>query len=178
MIEERQYTGRTWKFVRTMKGLGNKVMTGIDNAGLKVGDAMMGRTTKFKFKPKSSHQLNRETIQLRDKAIQAKGSLYEAALNPGSIVDKGVEMTARNPLTVASQVGGKVAMVSGNPVLMATPVGAIGTGAEQVLKRKVPAYGRVTERLGDRYHNSPKLRNSVVVGTNSALMGLRNMALL
>ena len=161
MIEERQYTGKTWKFVRTMKGLGNKVMTGIDNAGLRVGDTMMGRTTKFKFKPKSSHQLNKETIQLRDKAIQAKGSLYEAALNPGSVVDKGIEMTARNPLTVASQVGGKVA-----------------TGAEQVLKRKVPAYGKVTERLGDRYHNSPKLRNSVVVGTNSALMGLRNMALL
>lgn len=178
-IEEKEYSTRTLKLVRAAKGLGDRVMTKIDNAGLRAGEIINGpaKGPRFRFKPKTSHQLNRETIQLRNKAVQAKGAVYEAIANPGNVVDKGVEMTVRNPISVASQVGGKVAMVSGNPALAATPIGAIGTAGEQVLKKKVPAYGRTTERLGNSYHNSTNLRRYIVGGTNTAVSSLRSLAL-
>lgn len=177
ITEERLYAGVTWKIARAAKGIGNRVMTKIDNAGLKAGDAVLRKRPgpAFKFKPKTTQQLNRETIQLKNKVTQAKGQLYEAAMNPGGVVDKGIETAARNPITAASFVGDKITMVSGNPVLMATPVGALGAGAEKVVKKKIPAYARLTDRLGNSYAGSPRLRGAIVNGTNSALTGLRTM---
>ena len=59
---------------------------------------------------------------------------------------------------------------------MATPIGGIGTGAEVMLKRKVPAYSRLTDKMGNKYSKSIKFRKAVVDSTNGLVGGLRNIA--
>lgn len=102
MIILKLYSSGALKAVNSLKRVGNKVMTGIDNAGLKAGEAI-GLNSKgptFRFKPKTSQQLGRETIELKNKVMQLKGAAAEAALNPGGAVNKGVETAIKKPGTV------------------------------------------------------------------------------
>ena len=190
-IEQKEYSTKTLKLVRAIKGAGDRLMTGINNAGLRAGDAITSSSKltgpKFKFKPKSSYQLNRETIALRDSARNSADKVTEAAkhpirtaapsilkaqetasrviMNPGAAVDKGVEASLRNPIAVGGNVGSKVLMVT-NPETAAVPIGAMAIGAEQAAKKAIPAYAKATEKAATGYRRS-RLSGLVRSGTNA-----------
>lgn len=144
-IGEKTYSTKTLKFVRAMKGAGNKVMTKINNAGLSAGEAIgiKPKGPKFRFTPKSSHQLNRETVAVKKKAQAAVASANRTAqsiaMNPGGALSKGVETTIRKPLTVA----GTVSPIPGGTF--------IGMGAEKGIDRVIPAFKRGRESLAGSY---------------------------
>lgn len=185
--KQKEYSSKTLKLVRATKQLGNRISTGMNNFGLQIGNAITPASKlggpKVKFKPKSSYQLNRETIALRDKArevkhavanpvqtaaptiVKAKEALTRVAANPGAAVDKGVEMSLRNPVAVSGNVGGKVLMVT-NPGTATIPFGPISIGAETALKKNVPQYAKITERAATGYKRS-RLSDLVRGGTNA-----------
>lgn len=169
-FREKEYSSSILKALAIAKKGGNRIMTSIDNAGLKVGDAVLKRKrSSIKFKPKSQVQINRETIAAKNKAIEAKKKLEMAAMDPGATVSKGVEATIKNPIAVSSNVGSKVLMVT-NPETAALPIGTVGIGLERVAK-KSPFYTRATEGLSRRYGRS-RAASYVRSGTNAFLSAI------
>ena len=117
--EEREYSSKLMKVVRTMKRAGNNVVTAIDNAGLKAGNVakeiVTGKPTpahmKVKFRPKTNQQINRETVALKQKAEQAK---TKAIMDPEGVTGKFVNETLIQPVKKAP-VGGILATISPVP---------------------------------------------------------------
>lgn len=106
----------------------------------------------------SSQSAARRAITTENKILsgvaQAKSGVEKAMLQPGNAINAGVETVARNPVTTVTGVAGKVTMVTDPMGAGLIPLGNIGLAAEQVAKRKLPVYARVTEKLGNSYHNS------------------------
>ena len=101
--EEREYSYKSAKklisFRAGLKGLGNKIMTPINNAGLKVGNTakeiVTGKPTpqhmKIGFRPKTKEQLKTEAVK-EAKAVRnkAKGVINEAnMIKDSAIMDPG-----------------------------------------------------------------------------------------
>ena len=110
MIKFRQKEYSAW-YVRAAKiarKSGNKALTAIDNAGLRVGDkikeTLTGRPStfpKFRFQPKTDRVINRETLQ-QVKGIQ--GSINALASDPGGtageLVNKHlIQRATRSPIS-------------------------------------------------------------------------------
>ena len=89
---------------------------------------------------------------------QAKSGVENAMLQPGQAINAGVEATIRNPVTVTTGVAGKVTMLTDPLGAGKWPIGGAGLVAEQGMKKAIPAYARVTEKLGNAYHNSKVAR--------------------
>lgn len=89
---------------------------------------------------------------------QAKTGVENAMLQPGQAINAGVEATIRNPVTVTTGVAGKVTMLTDPLGAGKWPIGGAGLVAEQGMKKAIPAYARVTEKLGNAYHNSKVAR--------------------
>jgi len=115
ILRQKEYSSKPMKLIRTAKRIGNRVMTSIDNAGLKAGEviekAVTGKTTpqykKFRFRPKTSQAINRETVQqVRGAQESAKALRDSAILDPGGtvgeVINKGViQRATRSPLSAA-----------------------------------------------------------------------------
>lgn len=111
--EEREYSSRIMKVVRTMKRAGNNIVTAVDNAGLKVGNTakeiVTGKPTpahmKVKFRPKTNQQINRETVQQVRGVQNIKNS---AILDPegfsGRVTKAAAEKVTTAPLSSAGYV--------------------------------------------------------------------------
>lgn len=112
----------------------------------------------LKLAPKKSNvQVAREAIQLRNNLQPAaiKGKALDTAIGvvkkaetlmyqPGRAVNKGVGFLAENP-------AGAVTYVATAPL----PVPSlIVSGAVNKAANKIPAYGRVTRKLGNAWRNS------------------------
>ena len=92
ILRQKEHSSKLMKVVRTVKRAGNNVMTAIDNAGLKVGNTakeiVTGKPTpahmKVKFRPKTSQQINRETVQQVRGVQKSANQLKDAAImDPG-----------------------------------------------------------------------------------------------
>lgn len=188
--KQKEYSGKGVQFIKGIKASKNKVGTAIDNLGLSIGNKLgMGNklqpesVKKFKFSNKTNRQINREAIEsknnLKKKTItgitDTIEGLNDAVVNgPGNLSRKAMEFGARNPITTASQVGGKILMVT-NPETAAIPVGGIGTGVEVALKKKSKIYDKTTQRFGDFFAEDHKGGKFVKNGTNAVVQGFKNM---
>ena len=134
---------------------------------------------------KSPMQSKRAAIKQQDKILipvakglgkikSTKAGLESAALNPGGAINRGTESLLRHPITVTSQVAGKVTMVTNPTSIGLIPIGAIGTGGEMALRKYVPRYAKATDKLGNAYHGS-KLSKNVETGSNAIIGSLKNM---
>ena len=123
---------------------------------------------------KSPMQAKRSAIKTQNKALETKAKLIQttetAAMNPGLLANQAVEATLRHPITVGSNVVGKVTMVTNPTTLGLIPMGTIGT-AEAGLRKWSPRYARVTDKLADKYRGS-KLSKGVSNFTNAAKVSL------
>lgn len=199
--EERQYSGRFTKLIRGVKKTTDAVGVAVNNAGLKAGNALNirtvgakvgmnkapgveGRGADFKFKRKTNRQINREAIETRNNlkqsakegVVNAINEVNNVAINgPGELARQGMEFAGKNPIGAASQVGGKVLMVT-NPETALIPVGGIGAGAEMALKKKVPAYAKGTKKLGEFFDEDHLGGKVVKHGTNAVVQGVKNVA--
>lgn len=104
----------------------------------------------------------------------AKTAVNQAAINPGAAVNRGVETLARNPIATTGQAASVVLPVV-NPTLAVVPVGTPSIAAEAFMKKKVPAYSKVTNRLADKYKRANKVRGVVETGTNGIINILKSM---
>lgn len=134
---------------------------------------------------KSPMQSKRAAIKQQNKIItpvakglgkikSTKAGLESAAINPGGAINRGTESLLRHPITVTSQVAGKVTMVTNPTSIGLIPIGAIGTGGEMALRKYVPRYARATDKLGNAYHGS-RLSKNVEAGSNAIIGSLKNM---
>lgn len=125
---------------------------------------------------KSPMQAKRSAVKTQNKALETKAKLIQtaetAAMNPGLLANQAVEATLRHPITVGSNVVGKVTMVTNPTTLGLIPMGTIGTAAEAGLRKWSPRYARVTDKLANKYHGSA-LSRGVSNFTNAAKVSLQ-----
>ena len=135
---------------------------------------------------KSPMQAKRAAIRQQDKILtpvakaaggikKTKAAMNSIALNPGAATNQGIEAMARHPISVGTQIAGKATMVVDPTGMGLIPLGAIGTGGEVALRKYAPRYARVTDRLGDKFHNSTKTRRAIEGGVNTIVGTARNM---
>ena len=106
---------------------------------------------------KSKTQLARETIKLKNnlkpeavkgkivgKVLDVSRKVETAMYQPGHTVNKGIELVAKNPAAAVTYVA-----TAPLPVPSAVISGAVNKVAS-----KVPAYERVSKKLGDAWKNS------------------------
>ena len=106
---------------------------------------------------KSKTQLARETIKLKNnlkpeavkgkivgKVLDVSRKVETAMYQPGHTVNKGIELVAKNPAAA-------VTYVATAPLPVPS---AVISGAVNKVARKVPAYERVSKKLGDAWTNS------------------------
>lgn len=106
---------------------------------------------------KSKTQLARETIKLKNnlkpdavkgkivgKVLDVSRKVETAMYQPGHTVNKGIELVAKNPAAAVTYVA-----TAPLPVPSAVISGAVNKVAS-----KVPAYERVSKKLGDSWKNS------------------------
>lgn len=188
ILRQKEYASLRKKAQASLMRAGSKVMAKIDNAGLKAGNKVIGtvtgkpRVAKVVFQPASKTKIAREVIKpttatgkfianpgkviksgAKTAAAKTTRAAQNVAYNTGGVIDKGVEMAVKNPISTVSQAGSTAfgtALTAANPAAgtayMACPVGPsnIGMVAEQALKRKNPGYAKWTEKLGNKYKNS------------------------
>lgn len=161
ILRDKQYSSKLMKAVKTAKRVGNTVMTAIDNAGLKTGNAIKevvtGKATpqhmKVGFKPKTNAQINRETVQqVRGAQRATKKAAQEIYYTPGAMADKGIRYAAENPIAATGNAA-SVVLPAVNPIWAAIPVGAPSIGAETIAKRG-GVYRKSTQWLGRKYGQS------------------------
>ena len=135
---------------------------------------------------KSPMKAKRAAIKTQDKVlgVAAKGLnnienskrvLNEISLNPGQVTNKITESTLRHPISVGSNVVGKVTIVTNPTTLGLIPIGTIGTAGEIALRKYSPRYVRATDNLARRYQGS-RLSKGVETGVNVASGTLLNLA--
>lgn len=116
----------------------------------RVGSSLTKRfPEKLRIARKSEAQITRDTVRSVRGSKEANRRRFITPINEN--VDNGIRFAVGNPISAASQVGGKVAMGSGNIVVASIPYGGIGTGGEQLLKHLSPKYKRTTEKLQGSY---------------------------
>lgn len=156
IIRQKEYSSRTAKFLRAVNKTKDAVMVPIDNAGLKVGNALKSIVTgketpsymRIGFKRKTNNQINRETVgTIKTAKRKAKEAATEMYYTPGQTIDKGMRLAAENPITTATGVVGKVTMVTDPAGTGLVPWGNIGLATEQAAKKWGP-YKKATEAMG------------------------------
>jgi hypothetical protein len=138
ILRDKTFSTKKLQALRRLKEVGNRVMTGIDNASLRATDAVMGTKgpkAAFRFKPKSKVQLNRETIATKNKIDSAA---MKVATNPGGAASDVIRSAAENPITTVGAV-------------LPAPTTIPAMTAERSLKTNFPRYKRVTEAIGRGY---------------------------
>lgn len=139
VLRQKQYSTKTTQTIFKLKSAGNRVAKAITGSG------------------KSKVQLARESIKTREalRPANIKGKLIGAALEtsrkveeavyrPGHAVSKGIGLVANNPAAAVTYVA-----TAPLPVPSAIVSGAVNKAA-----KKVPAYTRVTHKLGEAWKNS------------------------
>ena len=132
----------------------------------KLGRTLVGINKKVLRK--SDMAAKRAAVATEGKLNNTKKLIQEAAINPGSVVNKGVEETVRHPISATSQIAGKATMVVDPTGVGLAPIGAIGTAGEVALRKYSPKYARTTNKLADKYHNS-KLSKHVEGAVNGII---------
>jgi hypothetical protein len=120
ILRDKEFSSKIMQLISGAKKAMNKVITPIDNAGLKVGDKIksaVGKKVvdpKFKFTPKTKMSINRETIGIKNNATKAIDTPI------GSVIDSGIKAGIKRPdvaaVTVATQALTPVGAVIGGPV--------------------------------------------------------------
>lgn len=123
---------------------------------------------------KTQNKVLEATARGLNKIEGVKMAANQAAINPGAAVNRGVETLARNPIATTGQAASVVLPVV-NPTLAVVPVGTPSIAAEAFMKKKVPAYSKVTNRLADKYKGANKVRGVVETGTNGIINTLKSM---
>lgn len=144
--EERIYAARALHVISGLKKAGNSVSVGAKNLIKKKGSKLI---------PKSTIQINRETIGLKKKVLD---NANRALFDTGKMVDKGVRASIANPIAAAGQLPVGEVMMAVNPAIgapvMATPTGALSIMAEKALKKAAPGYKKVVEGAAEKYAKS------------------------
>lgn len=158
ILRDKEYSSRWLQTIRGARKAGNRAMTAIDNFGLRAGNAIKEVVTgkqvpahmKVTFQPKTTAQINRETVAGK---MAAKRAGEKIVYTPGAVANDGIKYAVENPITASVGVASKVAMVT-NPATAAIPFGNIALGGEMALKRVAPGYSRATKRVGEAYGRS------------------------
>lgn len=119
---------------KEFSSLGTKALYGVKQTANKVSSAVKRTPSK------SRTAVMRDTIKLRN-------NIVKTAYYPGEAINKGIEFAATKP--VAAATAG--AWMSTIPYVPGTTAAA--TAAETVAQG-VPAYRRVTKKLGNAWNNS------------------------
>lgn len=170
ILRQKEYSKAT-KLVAGLKGIKDKagvavskVMTPIENAGLKAGnyvkEVVTGKPTpehmKVGFRPKvakTSMQIKREAVKdVRGAQEKAKKIANEVYYTPGQVIDKGVKYTAENPIAATGNAASFV-LPTINPVFATVPVGTPSFAVEGAAK-KLGAYKRGTQRMSNAWSRS------------------------
>lgn len=174
ILRTKEYSSKSLQALKSALKVKDRVITAIDNSGLKAGNALKqavtGKAPNIEqtrpFIRKTGTQLNREAVGMAQNSKDAVKKVARAAenltYNTGPAINKGVATTVRNPIAATANIldtaSVPVAYSLGGPavgtVVAGTPLGTIGTIGEQILKKKSGAYARVTERLGKAYDRS------------------------
>lgn len=147
---------------RTSSNLSNKLYRAIVPNNSKKARELDFYLAHPKEKP-SRYQLMKNSINSKNNIKRNIGNTLNKAekayLTPGEVINSGVEVFVKNPVSVASQAAGKITMVTDPTGLGVVPIGAGGTALEQVIKKSVPKYRKLTEKAGEKYKNSKLSRN-------------------
>lgn len=133
---------------------------------------------------KSKVRAAREAINVQNKALPVVAKLTGkiksgksianlAATNPGQAVSMGTGKLIQNPVAVTSNIAGNTATVLDPLGVGLIPIGAIGTAGEVALKKKLPRYAKVTDRLAGKYNKS-KFSKLVEGGVNGMVTSLKS----
>lgn len=144
--EERVYAARALHVVSGLKKVSNGVSVGAKNLIKKKGTKLI---------PKSTIQINRETIGLKNKVLD---NASRAIFDTGKVVDKGVRASIANPIAAAGQLPVGEVLMAVNPAVgapvMAAPTGALSLMAEKAVKKVAPGYKRAVENAAEKYARS------------------------
>lgn len=110
-----------------------------------------------------------------NKIEKGKKALNEAALNPGGSFNKFTEEAIRHPITVGTNVVGKVTMVTDPTGTGLIPLGSIGTAAEGALRKYSLKYSKATDKMANKYRRSG-LSRKVEKGVNALSGAIINTA--
>ena len=159
---QKEYSTKRMQFVRALNSVKDKVITAVNNAGLKAGNTIKevatGKPTPFYmktgFNPKTPYQINRETVQqVRGAQKAIKDTAKEIYYTPGQILDKGIKYTVENPISATGNAA-SVILPAVNPVFLTVPVGGPSIALNALGKNKVGFYKKGTQRLGKAYEGS------------------------
>lgn len=100
----------------------------------------------------SKDRLTKEGIKRAavNKVVKSANAVKSAAYFPGHTVNKGIDFAVSSPVGAATQVG----MMAVSPLGVAQPgTTAAGLGTEFIAK-KIPAYKKITDKMGSAWRNS------------------------
>ena len=176
--EEREYSYKSAKRLVNLqaglKGLGNRIVTGVDNVGLQAGnkvkEIITGKPTpahmKVKFRPKSSNQLKSEALQ---EVKTARYKAREVMADPEGTSGRLTKIVADKMTTTPLSSTGKIIVDSKfpgvpttTPYLMVSPLEQ--KGWDYVNRVGVGNYtlGRITKPIKETVRNNANSFGRVV----------------
>lgn len=150
-----------YSFRKASKGVSDTIKGGLESLGRSQaqtrGNTIPAKTVQS---PTNRYRVKRLAVKdsnnMRKIPDRVNYAVNQAALDPGYVVNQGVELAVRNPISTTTGVAGKVVMFApGVPnILRVAPIGNAGLVAEQGLKRVSPGYKKVTENLANYYRDN------------------------
>jgi hypothetical protein len=119
---------------KEFSSLGTKALYGVKQTANKVSSVVKRAPSK------SRTAVMRDTIKLRN-------GIVKATYFPGEVINKGIEFAATKPAAAATAG----AWMSTIPYVPGTTTAA---ATVETVAQKIPAYRKVTERLGNAWKNS------------------------
>lgn len=154
ILRNKEFSTKLGKVLKTLKSAGDKTITAVDNAGLMVGDRLLGKKSNFRFKPKSNTKLNREALVAEKNIRSIPDKARQAAYTPiGQIADRGLVALAENPIASTGQVASVITPMI-NPAAAAIPIGSGSLAVEKGMKKSIKGYRKATEKSSKAYKNS------------------------
>lgn len=178
MIEFRQKdfnlaTRTAYRFRKGVSDLTHAVKNGLESSGRAEAIKRDIRVTTSSPTSPNTYRLKRQTIKdvrdVKNLPSRINDTANRIAVDPGLAVNQANTALLENPITVVSNIAGKAVMLdpTTHVVLKAAPIGTVGTVAEQIVKKKVPAYARFIKKISTAYNNSiaPSVRSTVNFAT-------------
>lgn len=119
---------------KEFSSLGTKALYGVKQTANKVGSAVK------RVPSKSITAVMRDTIKL-------KNNIVKAAYYPGEAINRGIELAVTKPAAAATAG----AWMSTIPYVPGTTTAAV---TAETVARKIPAYRKATEKLGNAWKKS------------------------
>lgn len=140
---------------KDFSSLGTKALYGVKQTANKVSSAVKRTPSK------SRTAVMRDTIKLRD-------GIVKATYYPGEVINKGVELVAKNPAAAVTYVATAPLPVPSTII----------SGAVNKVANKIPSYGHATQKLGNAWNKSKASERIKKVTTEDISKFTRSIPLL